>query len=60
MSDKRINEISELKKKLEEQNITLNEWVVYNMNDNLLNIRIELINIRKMLEEIHHTVLLKD
>lgn len=59
MNDKRLNEIVELKQNLEKHDIRLEDWLNYSINDNILNTRLELITIRKMLEEVHHTVILK-
>lgn len=60
MEDKRINEILELKKDLEKYDIEFGEWAAYHINRDILDIRMELIIIRKMLEEVQHTVMLKN
>lgn len=58
MTDKRINEILELKKNLEKHDLTLDQWLFYTINDNILEIRLELVHIRKLVEEMGHTVIL--
>lgn len=59
MIDKRIEELAELKKELEKHDIELQEWLAYLINKDILDIRMEIITLRKMLEEVHHTVILK-
>lgn len=59
MTDNKIEGLSELKKELEKHNIELEDWLTYIIHKDLLDIKMELVNLRKMLEQVQHTVLLK-
>lgn len=59
-NDKRIEEILELKKELGKYDIELQEWLQHIISKDILDIRMEIITLRRMLEEVQHTMIIQN